>query len=199
MRWLGQCVLVLALAAGGHGVAAAEGNVPEAEDFISSLGQTAIETLTQPDLSADERESKFRELLAANFDVPRIGNRVLAVYARQATQDELTSFYDVFEDLLVDTYIGRFEAYSGEGFTVLRSFPDGNDGAVVLSQIIGTNGEQIRVDWQLRRRGGDLVVVDVAVEAISIAATLREEYGSILRQNGGSVTALVEALRARLG
>lgn len=199
MTWLGRCVLVLAMVVGGHGAATADGEVPEAEAFVANLGETAIEMLTGSDVDQQDREMRFRTLLAGNFDVPRIGNRVLAVYARQATPDELNSFYDVFEDLLVTTYIGRFESYSGEGFTVLRSFPDGNDGAVVLSRIAGRNGESIRVDWQLRRRDGNFVVVDVAVEAISIAATLREEYGSILRQNGGNVGKLVEALRARLG
>ena len=149
MKWLGRCVLLLAVVACGYGPAAAEGNVPEAEDFITNLGEEAIDTLTGDDMAAQERESRFRTLLAGNFDVPRIGNRVLAVYARQATQEELSSFYDVFEDLLVTTYIGRFEEYSGEGFTVLRSFPDGNDGAVVLSEITGRNGERIR---QERRR-----------------------------------------------
>jgi phospholipid transport system substrate-binding protein len=198
MSWLGRCVLVLAFAVWGEQASGAE-SVPEAEEFVTDLGRTAIETLTGDQLADDEREVRFRELLTANFDVPRIGNRVLAIYARQATPEELNSFYNVFEDLLVATYIGRFEEYSGEGFSVVRSFPDGNDGAVVLSEISGRNGERIRVDWQLRRRDGHYVVVDVAVEAISIAATLREEYGSILRQNGGSVAALVEALRARLG
>ncbi|MEZ5668898.1 MAG: ABC transporter substrate-binding protein [Alphaproteobacteria bacterium] len=177
----------------------AEADTAAAAAFIEDLGQTAIDTLTGTNLSREQREAQFRTLLAANFDVPRIGNFVLGQYRRQASDAELADFYDVFEDTMVATYVGRFEEYSGHGFTVGRAVPDGSSGAIVTTSVTTPNGQDARVDWRVRTSDAGFVVVDVAIEGVSIAQTLREEYASVLQQNGGTVTGLTEALRARLG
>lgn len=199
MRSIARSLLLLAMVLGVHKVASAEVDIDQAQAFVSDLGQTAIETLTQTELSTEEREAEFKTLLVQSFDVPRIGNFVLGQYRRQASEEELENFYAVFKDTMAATYVGQFEELSSDGFSVDRAVPDGDSGAIVTTYVRGTNGQSARVDWRLRVSNASFVVVDVAVEGVSIAQTLREEYASVLRQNGGTVSGLVEALRARLG
>jgi phospholipid transport system substrate-binding protein len=199
MHWITRFLIVLVVALGAQRPATAQADVDAARAFVADLGHTAIEMLTSSGLSQAERAARFKELLSTNFDVPRIGNFVLGQYRRQATQEELNSFYEVFKDTMVATYIGRFDELSTNGFTVERAIPDGDTGVIVTTSVRDTSGQTARVDWRLRPAGSGFVVIDVAVEGVSIAQTLREEYASVIRQNGGTVSGLVNALRARLG
>lgn len=199
MHRIVRILIVLVAALGVQRPATAEADVDSARQFIAELGHSAIEMLTGAGLSMAERETQFKDLLSQNFDVPRIGNFVLGQYRRQASEEELTSFYEVFQETMVATYIGRFDELSTNGFTVERAIPDGDTGAIVTTSVRDAQGQTARVDWRLRTAGSSFVVIDVAVEGVSIAQTLREEYSSVLRQNGGTVGGLVDALRARLG
>ena len=199
MLRIARVMVVLAVALGVQRPATAEADVDSARQFIADLGHTAIETLTGTELSLSEREAQFKAMLSTSFDVPRIGNFVLGQYRRQASEEELSSFYEVFQDTMVATYIGRFDELSTDGFTVERAIPDGDNGAIVTTSVRDSQGQTARVDWRLRTSDSTFVVIDVAVEGVSIAQTLREEYASVLRQNGGTVGGLVDALRARLG
>ena len=60
-------VLVSALAVGRGADAAAADN--GAASFISQVGQDAIESLTGPQISDEERERRFREILIRSFEV----------------------------------------------------------------------------------------------------------------------------------
>ncbi|MGF1623349.1 MAG: phospholipid-binding protein MlaC [Alphaproteobacteria bacterium] len=199
MKQIVRTMILIAAVLGIQQPATAQADVEGARQFVADLGQNAIQALTGPNLSMQQRESEFKALLSQNFDVERIGNFVLGQYRRQASEEELNNFYAVFEDTMVATYVGRFNELSSDGFSVDRAIPDGENGAIVTTSVRGTDGQTARVDWRLRSSASNFVVIDVAVEGVSIAQTLREEYASVLRQNGGTVGGLVDALRARLG
>jgi phospholipid transport system substrate-binding protein len=169
-----------------------------ADAFISDLGGQAIATLTDHSVAEDERERRFRILLNANFDVPFIGQFVLGRYWPEASEAQRGAYLEVFEDSLVRAYTRRFLDYSGEEFAVGRVVPD-ESGALVTSTLTGSDGEPVRIDWRLRGDSGSFRIVDVIVEGVSMAQTQREEYGAVIDQNGGSIDALIEALRAKSG
>jgi len=50
----------------------------------------------------------------------------------------------------------------------------------------------------MRQTGQGFKIVDIVAEGVSIAVTLRSEYGSALKNNGGNVAKLVEELRVKL-
>ncbi len=52
--------------------------------------------------------------------------------------------------------------------------------------------------WRVRAYGDDTMkVLDVIVEGASMSQTLRSDFGSIIRQKGGKVSALLDVLRAK--
>ena len=57
--------------------------------------------------------------------------------------------------------------------------------------------DPIRVDWRLASVEDGFKVVDVVVEGASMSATLRSEFASIIRQRGGKVAGLLEAMREK--
>ena len=60
-------------------------------------------------------------------------------------------------------------------------------------------GPPLRVDWRLHRPGERWLIIDVAVEGVSLGQTQRAELGSVLLRNGGDMEALAASLRAPVG
>ena len=66
----------------------------------------------------------------------------------------------------------------------------------VFSEIMRpTGGRPIRVDWRVGSLDQSLKIVDVVVEGTSMSATLRSDFGSIIRRNGGRVAGLIAEIR----
>ena len=176
----------------------ADANVSPSE-FIASLGDRAVSALTGSQLSREERETRFRELLETHFDVPAIGKFVLGRYWRAATDEEKQEFLKLFEELLVKSYARRFAEYSGESFEVRNVRNEGNGESLVQSLVVRPNAENIRVDWRLRSDNSDFRILDVIVEGLSMAVTQRDEFASVIQSKGGKVAGLIDVLRQKVG
>lgn len=168
-------------------------------EFVKNLGDRAIELLTGEDLSKFERQKRFRKLLQEGFDVRRIGRFVLGRYARRASTETVTEYHKLFEDLIVVTYASRFAQYSGQKFLIKRATkPTKRGDSIVMTEITGSEGgPPIRIDWQVNNAKGYNKIVDIRVEGVSMSVTQREEFRTVISQNGGDVGALLVALRKK--
>jgi phospholipid transport system substrate-binding protein len=168
-------------------------------EFVKNLGDRAIELLTVGDISKTERETRFRQLLHKGFDVRRIGRFVLGQYGRRASTEVVTEYHKLFEDLIVVTYASRFAQYTGQTFKIKRATkPTKRGDSIVMSEIVTSDGSPpIRVDWQVNNAKGFNKIVDVRVEGVSMSVTQREEFRTVISNNGGDVGALLVALRKK--
>jgi phospholipid transport system substrate-binding protein len=173
---------------------------PDAGVFLAEFTTRAIDQLTEPGLAADEQERRFRRLIAEGFDIPAIGRFVLGRYWRRASTQDQADFLATFEDLIVIRFLPLFAEYSGENINIglARPFKNNPDFVNVSSKLLREHGEPITVVWRVRRLEDSYKVVDIVAEGVSIAVTLRSEYASVLKQNGGDIGALVGALRAKI-
>lgn len=171
----------------------------DARAFIEGLADKAIAALTVRSISEDERQRRARALLQDNFAVPTIGQFVLGRYWRTATAEERTEYLRLFEDLIVYTYVDRFSRYSGERLQTTRTSTEPESGDVIVySEITRPAGPPVEVGWRVRRQGDVFRIVDVYVEGVSMGQTQRSEFSSVIRNNGGSVAALLDEMRRRL-
>jgi phospholipid transport system substrate-binding protein len=166
-------------------------------DFIRHLGDEALSQLIGSDLTKAERADRFRKLFVANFDVPAIGKTVLGRYWRIATPEEQQEYLKLFEDFIVGNYAQRFGQYAGEKFTVSTVRDDGDDLHTVNTLIARSNGQSARLDWLLRNDGDSYKILDLKIEGISMEETHRSEFASVIQNNGGKVSGLIEALRKK--
>ncbi len=93
----------------------------DARKFISNLGENAISSLTGSTLSPHDRETRFRALLVADFDMLGISKFVLGRYWKIAKPDQQTEFQKLLKDLLTQSYAKTFAQYAGEKFKVTGS------------------------------------------------------------------------------
>ncbi len=169
-----------------------------AHKFVESMADKAVAALTAKDISRRERARRFRVLLKEHFAVKTIGQWALGRYWRRATTAERVEYLALFEDLIVDTYADRFQRYSGETLSIIKTVSRGNNDAIVYSLITRPGGgKPIRVNWRVRSAGDIQRVVDVIVEGISMGQTQRSEFASVIRANGGDVEGLLNELRKK--
>ena len=189
--------MLLAALIGGQARAQA---AQDAGRFLAELTDRAVDQLTEPGLSKDEQERRFRGLMDEGFDIPAIGRFVLGRYWRRANEAEQAAFLATFEDLIVHRFLPLFAEYSGDKISVgvARPFTSNPDFISVSSKLLREEGEPVRIDWRVRRSDDGYRIVDIVAEGISIAVTLRSEYTSVLKQSGGDVGALVRKLRAMI-
>jgi len=166
--------------------------------FIETLADDAVQSLTAKDIEKKERIVRFRELLKKNFAVKAIGRWVLGRYWRKATTEEKEEYNKLFEDLIVATYVNRFEEFSGETLKVIKAINQNGKDAIVKSEILRPAGQPpVRVDWRVRAPNGTYKIVDVLVEGVSMSQTQRSEFSSVIKREGGEVAGLLAALRTK--
>lgn len=165
--------------------------------FVTNLTLNAFATLRDQSLSDHERFAKFRALLSQGVDLPRVGRFVLGANWRRANAAQQAEYQLLFKDYIIAAYAGRLKDYTDSKITVKSVTPLGKDEHLISTLITNPkNPEPVVVDWRLRETDGQLRVLDMSIQGISMALTQRSEFSSIIQQNGGDINALLARLRA---
>jgi phospholipid transport system substrate-binding protein len=174
---------------------AASANANPAE-FVRSMATRAIGVLQETSGGdKQKREGEFRAIFRQNFDVAEIGQFVLGIHWRNATEAQRAEYLKEFETYVVRTYAERLSEYSGEQLEVGR-VQDQGEKQLVDSLIRRPNGAPpIRIVWEVEKRGAGYKVVDLKIENVSMSQTQRSDFGSYVSQNGGKVDALIARLK----
>jgi len=201
--WLAAASFALCLVLAGPVLTVSAQSVEGPAEFLVAFGQRANKELNNPALDAVQRENRFRELFREAVDVPTIGRFILGINWRRATEVERSDFLATFEDIAVQRFLpvftGGSDEYKGTGFEVLDTRPVANleDQVFVRTRVERSKGPPAEIVWRVRKIGNGYKVLDVAVEGLSMALTLRDEYAAALKRLG-SVSELVKALRQKL-
>ncbi len=149
---------------GTGGTSAADDAEARAGKFIESLADKAIAALTEKDVLREQRLTRFRDLLDEHFAVDTIGRWVLGRHWNDATEPERKEYLSLFEDLIVVTYVDRFNSYSGEN-TGGFQYGAGNRGDLLsIRRSPGLPAASpLDVAWRVRDYDGRLKIVDVIV------------------------------------
>ena len=172
-----------------------------ADQFLQQFGKEALGQLTEDGLSEEQRRDRFETLLSQGFDVPAIGQFVVARYWRAASEAERAEFIDVFREYLTQRFLPLFSAYKGEAFDTQPARPtDREDLVWVPLSLDQANGESVKTEWLLKAADdGAYKILDIKAEGTSMAITLRDEYASVIRREGslGGLTQEIKRLLAQ--
>ena len=163
--------------------------------FIKQLGDEAIATLRTSGLPLEQREARFRALLARGFDMEFIGRFVLGPSWRQATPEQQQEYLQAFNDYVLDVYSARLGGYAGETLTVIGERPAGDRDIMVNTRIDRPSGPPLEAQWRVRQQPAGLRIIDVMVAGVSMVATQRDEFASVVQRQ--KVSGLIDVLRAR--
>jgi phospholipid transport system substrate-binding protein len=192
-------IAVFSLSALLHTKAIAEETKEEnAVKLIQSLGNQAVNILSDNSLSEEEKQNQFDKFLDRDFDMPRIARFVLGKYWRNATDQEKTEFAKVFRDYMVSSYSKKIGSYSGENLKINNATSLNDRESLVYSLIERPQGPPIKLDWRVRKeKDGQEKIVDVIVEGVSMALTQRSEFSTVISKPGVGVSGLIEELKSK--
>ena len=152
------------------------------------MASDAIETLTLADLPSKDRDERFRSLLEDNFAVTGIARFALGRHWRSASESERGEYVQLFQDVVVATWAGRFSEYAGQEFDVLKAEAvdaAGDEKVAVVHSVFFTDPETpVTIDWRVGSDGELYRVTDVVIEGVSMALTYRDEFASVVRKDG---------------
>ena len=97
-----------------------------------------------------------------------------------------------------DSLSARFGEYEGVRFSIGRSQQRTEEDALVTTIIERPGSPPFTLDWRVSEVDGQPKVVDVIAEGTSLRLTTRSEYSAVIQRNGGSVAALLAAMRNQI-
>jgi phospholipid transport system substrate-binding protein len=115
----------------------------------------------------------------------------------KATPEQRTRFVKATETAEAKAYSERFGQYLGQTLTINKTTARSNGVWIVDSRLNQSNGQPIKLEWEVRQLPAGLRITDVKVEGVSMVMTRRSDFNSYIQQNGGRVQALIDELEAR--
>ncbi len=167
-----------------------------AKAFITQSGQQLVGIVNGAG-STSQKADQLRQLVDQIVAVDQIGDYVLGRYGSVATADEHAQFLKEFHQLLSYNITYQIKAYQGITFVVNSASVVGND-TVVDTTIASPGKAPADVGWAVDNVGGSPKIVDVIVAGTSLRITTRNDYSSVITDNGGQVSALLNAMQNQI-
>jgi phospholipid transport system substrate-binding protein len=190
-------IYVLFLLGFVHGVEASI-DKDNAVAMVENLTKEGIEKIVNSNSSIDEKNDVFRRLFTENLDLDFIGKYVLGRYWRIATPKQQKEFIVLYKELNVRTWSKRFDEFKGKAFVFKGTSPSNNANQVFVdTEVPMAEGKPINVKWRVADKKGNLKVIDIIIENVSLAQTARNEYTSVIAKSPKGVEGLLENLRLK--
>ncbi len=174
--------------------AAGSPDVHPAARHIDSIGKDVIAKMNDESLTKEARIEYFEGVLARDLDIPRIARFAVGKSWRRATDEQRKAFVEVFTKFVLDTYSNRLGGAKVGEISVFDVKTIKKD-TLVRTKIKRATGKPLTADWRMREKDGRYAILDLAVEGISMAMTLRQEFSGLLRKQG--MDGLISTLKTR--
>ena len=165
------------------------------KDFVSNFADSAINILSDNEILEGEKNSKFTNLVMSAIDLNLISKFVLSKTWKNATDDQKERYIQAFKDYFINSYANKLDQYSGEQVEVVDAEEAGK--YVIVNSFIyreGTDTLKINLKWRLLNRDGEIKIIDLNIEGISLIIAQREEFQSFLANNEGDLEKLIEKI-----
>ncbi len=167
----------------------------EPEEYVRQNANDVLASLNAPDLTPDERREQFQTYMDEFTNLDAVAKFVIGKYSKRFTPEEMDLYLTSFRAYALAVYEYYFNEFRGRDVKVTGSTERTSRDAIVDTDIVRADGQELEVRWRVLNRGGKYQVVDVALEdggnVIWLAIEQRAQFLSILDKNAGSVDALV--------
>lgn len=170
---------------------------PAAADSIARLAQDAIRMMHKSDVTPEQREAYFRDVLSRELHTDLLSRVVLGKYWRRADAATRARFVSVFSDYMVHTFAKKLGGAKLERFQVGAAYHSGKKDSLVQSRVTHA-GQTLAVVWRVRPVEGRYVILDVVIEGVSMALTRRQEFGTFIKGHGGDIGPLIAELQQKI-
>jgi len=178
------------------------------ETFVQTLADEATGILNDESMNDTVLVAEFQNMFIQKTAIRQFGRSALGPYSRVATDEEFDQYIELLEQYATSIVASNLSEYSGERIVVNGSTVEERSSYAYVnvdSDVMSRNGDKIAgVRWLLIRREGEYRLYDITVEApaeegtFSLLQMQREEFGSIISNNGDRIRPLLRYLRTRI-
>lgn len=154
------------------------------EQFVERTSNEVLGILRDKALSHDEKITRLEKMLDERSDFDTISKLVLAVHYRTFTDAQKKDFVALLHRYLTTTYGHQIDNYANETVTVTGGRPEARGDYTVQTKIHRSQGQDLSVEYRLRKVGDDWRLIDVIGEGVSLVSNLRSQFGEILGAGG---------------
>ncbi len=170
---------------------------PVQEQLKKTIDQI-LDILSDPGFAgnenADSRRQALRNVVSQRFSFKKMSQLCLAKHWKPRSEEEKTTFTNMFGQLLENTYISKVESYTNEEVVYVKEYVKKKK-AQVNTRII-TSAVEIPIDYRLyQTRDGSWMIYDLIIEGVSLVRNYRSQFNEILQKNSFDV--LLEELRKK--
>jgi phospholipid transport system substrate-binding protein len=134
--------------------------------------------------SSDQRRADLEVIARDRFDFETMSKLVMATNWKKLTPPQQTEFVDQFTRFLANDYGKRIDRYHQEEVQITGEQPEARGDHTVKTKIVGGDNDGAIVDYRLRQKDGNWLIIDVVVEGISLVANYRDQFREVSNQGG---------------
>lgn len=195
MKTFTRSALLLCLVAASSAIspppALASAETPE--KFVERTSNDVLAILRDPAARHDAKIDRLQVMLDQRSDFETISKLVLAVHFRRFSDAQKKDFQALLHRYLTTTYGHQIDNYANETVSIVGGRPEARGDYTVQTKIHRTSGQDLSVEYRLRKAGDEWRLIDVIGEGISLVSNLRSQFGEIL--NSGGPDKLLQVLR----
>ena len=165
-------------------------------NFITNITNEASNILS----SEKSKEVKIQELIQIgenSVDIDGIGLYTLGKHRKKLNENQKNEYKKIFREYFLKSFSNRLVEYKEAKIVVISENIKNENYTIVKSKLLATSSRpEIAIDWRVYTK--DLtkpVIRDLIIEGLSLARTQREEFNSIIMNNGGELKALFSSLK----
>jgi len=149
--------------------------------------------------SSDPVESKIiklNDIAERSVDISGIGMYALGKHKKSMSEDEKTKYKKLFRSYFLKSFSSRLVDYTDPKINVVSQKKINEKYTIVNSVLEATSKRpQVKIDWRIYTKNPEKPLIrDLIVEGLSLARTQKEEFNSVIQNNGGDLNALFKVL-----
>ena len=171
-------------------------NVISPENFIQIIVDDAKKILVASN-SKEYKYEKLTELAKEKVDIKGIGLYTLGSYRKELSDAQKEEYTKLFEQYFLKSFTSRLTDYSDPKINVISSEKKNDKYTIVSSVLLATNKKpEVNIEWRVYTKDPMKPLIrDLIIEGLSLARTQKEEFSSIIENNGGDINALFAKLK----
>jgi phospholipid transport system substrate-binding protein len=173
-------LLLVALIAGFAASAAAA----DPRETMQATIDQVLAVLNDPERNQEQRLAAIEEIAYARFDMRTMSRLVLGRDWKRFSEEQKDEYLAAFKLYLANNYGDRINRYDQQGVEIIGVRDEPRGDKTVQTKIVGGEFDAARVDYRMRNKSGEWLVIDVVIEGISTVSNFRDQFREVLSRGG---------------
>ena len=151
------------------------------DQVVKSFHQALLEAMQIGSLEG--RKKIIRNAVTKHFHTDTVARISLGRNWRTLEPKEQASYITLMQELIVSTYVSRFDTFNNQKFSVLTQAAITSNRTRVKS-LLNTESETVNLDYQLINHKENWLIYDIVANGVSDLSLKRSNYASLFTKGG---------------